>query len=129
MPKGFSLMELLVVIAIIGILSSIALPSYQTYAARARFSEVMLAASPYKTAVALALQSGEPVNELNSGENGIPEIPQTTKNLADLTVAQGEIIATATSAAGGYTYILTPEATGSHWQVSGTCLTAGFCKV
>jgi len=33
-----------------------------------------------------------------------------------------------TKVAGGYTFILTPDATGSHWGVSGTCLQAGLCK-
>ena len=126
--NGFTIIELLIVIAIIGILVSIAIPSYKHYTQRARFSEVIMATSPYKTAVALGLQEGIPLENLNTGENGIPNTPKTTKNLESLVVEHGVITATATKMAGEYTYILTPDENGSHWQVSGTCVDAGGCR-
>lgn len=46
--KGFSLIELMIVIAIIGILASIAVPSYRTYIKKARMSEVIGLLSSYK---------------------------------------------------------------------------------
>lgn len=55
---GFTLIELMMVVAIIGILAAIALPAYQTYAARTKVSEAVLAASICKVAITEASQSG-----------------------------------------------------------------------
>ena len=54
---GFTLIELMIVVAIIGILAAVALPAYQDYTVRAKTSEVVLAASGGKTAVAEAYQT------------------------------------------------------------------------
>lgn len=125
---GFSLIELMLVVAIIGILTAIAVPSYQSYAAHARFSEVIAATAPYKTAIALALQTGAVPSELSNGEHGIPPEPSATKNLAALKVENGIVTATATALVNNTTYILKPNADGSRWAVSGTCVKAGFCE-
>ncbi|SUA48949.1 Fimbrial protein P9-2 Pilin [Neisseria zoodegmatis] len=58
MQKGFTLIELMIVVAIIGILAAIALPAYQDYTARAKVSEVVLAASQCRTAITEASQTG-----------------------------------------------------------------------
>ena len=49
--KGFTLIELMIVVAIIGILAAIALPAYQDYTIRAKVTELLLAASGFRTAV------------------------------------------------------------------------------
>jgi type IV pilus assembly protein PilA len=54
---GFTLVELMIVVAIIGILASVALPAIQNYAARAKISEALLAASTCKTSLTETTQS------------------------------------------------------------------------
>ena len=57
LQQGFTLIELMIVVAIIGILAAVALPAYQDYTVRAKVSEVILAASSGKVAVAEAAQT------------------------------------------------------------------------
>lgn len=125
---GFSLIELMIVVTIIGILSIIAIPSYQNYTKRARFAEVIAATEPYKTAVSLALQEGNPLEELSNGQFEIPNSPHSTKNLASLEVSHGTITATATKLINSATLVLKPNADGSQWTIEGSCIQLGLCS-
>jgi len=130
--KGFTLIELMIVVAIIGILAAVALPAYQTYTQRARFSEVILAITPYKSAIEVGLQTGRipiAMADLAFATYGIPAAPTATANLATVTLAAtGVITGTGTAAAGGATYITTPSRTiPIVWTVTGTCVIAGLC--
>ncbi|MCJ8511120.1 prepilin-type N-terminal cleavage/methylation domain-containing protein [Acinetobacter lwoffii] len=78
--KGFTLIELMIVVAIIGILAAVALPAYQDYTARAKVSEVVLAASTCRTAVSEASQTGfsaarTAADQFGCGEGGGPNSP------------------------------------------------------
>lgn len=54
--KGFTLIELMIVIAIVGILAAVALPAYQNYSTKAKFSEVVAAGQPIRAAIDICLQ-------------------------------------------------------------------------
>ncbi|KAF0569778.1 Type IV pilin PilA [Psychrobacter nivimaris] len=98
--KGFTLIELMIVIAIIGILAAIALPAYQDYTARAKVSEVVLAASTCRTAITEASQTGlkatpDAKDGFGCGEGGTASKPlsQYVQNIS--TSKDGVITATA----------------------------------
>lgn len=125
--NGFSLIELMVVVMIVGILAAIALPSYQKYIEKAKFSEVISSTEPYKLAVSLDLQESIPITELNSGEHDIPMFSEATENLANITVNAGVITATATESLKENSYILTPNSSGTQWVISGSCKENMLC--
>ena len=55
---GFTIVELMIVVMVIGVLAALVLPSVRANAVRARMSEVILALSPCKNAVAELYNSG-----------------------------------------------------------------------
>ena len=84
MQKGFTLIELMIVVAIIGILAAVALPAYQDYTVRAKVSEVILAASSAKVAVAEAAAANGSMEAAS-----ITVATQASKYVASVSYANG----------------------------------------
>lgn len=113
--QGFTLIELMIVIAIVGILASIAIPSYQNYLVRAKITEGLIMAGPVQTLVAENAADGK---QLAAGF--VPMSP--TANVASISASStsGVITVNYTPQAGGGSLILTPS-----YGALGTALVEG----
>lgn len=142
--QGFTLIELMIVVAIIGILAAVALPAYQDYTKKARYTEVINMSNSVKTAVEICIQEsgGALANCDTAGDTGVAAAATTAaenNQVTSVTVVDGVVTVTPVAANGIIatdTYVLTPTVSANdqvNWTNSGAtpsgCIASNVCKV
>lgn len=134
--QGFTLIEVMIATAIIGILGSIAIPSYSAYTKKAKFTEVITAIAPVKMSLDTCASvegvwksSQCSYNTFNASQY----IQEGKITFIDEQTVSTEYTLMSGNGFKGETYNLTGSIKdfGIEWKVdpNSTCLKAGICRI
>ena len=122
---GFTLIELMIVVAIVGILAAIAIPQYQDYVTKSRWSSNLSDVEALKSFIAVCLHEESDGTRCDSAiKLSLVDLPQPKYATAKVTLTSAAtsvtINFTGTTEAGGYAYSAQCAPDGSGTRISCT---------